>query len=61
METDLRAVRRWFQVPAGFAFSKELYWELSKVRGSLYFGVLIIRMLLFRVLYYVPLSSETPN
>ena len=28
--------------------------------GLPYFGVLIIRILLFRVLYYGPLFSETP-
>ena len=34
-------------------------WEFPKTRGTL-FGVLIIRILLFRVLYEGPLFSETP-
>ena len=34
-------------------------WEFPKIRGTL-FGVPIIRILLFRVLYQGPLFSETP-
>ena len=34
-------------------------WEFPKIRGTL-FWVLIIRILLFRVLYWGPLFSETP-
>ena len=33
-------------------------WEFPKIGGTL-FGVLIMRILLFRVLYSVPLISET--
>ena len=33
-------------------------WEFPKIRGTL-FGVLIIRILLFGVLYWGPLLSET--
>ena len=35
-------------------------WEFPKIRVP-YFGVLIIRILLFRVLYSGPLFSETPG
>ena len=35
-------------------------WEFPKIRGVPYFGVLIIRILLFRVLDVVPLFSEIP-
>ena len=35
------------------------FWGFPKTRGTL-FGVLIIRILLFRVLYLGPLFSETP-
>ena len=34
-------------------------WEFPNI-GVTYFGVLIIRILLFRVLYSGPLFSETP-
>ena len=34
-------------------------WEFPEIRGTL-FGVLIIRILLFRVLYWGPLFSESP-
>ena len=34
-------------------------WEFPKI-GVPYFGVLIIRILLFRVLYWGPRFSETP-
>ena len=34
-------------------------WDFPKIRAP-YFGVLIIRILLFRVLYWGPLFSETP-
>ena len=33
---------------------------VSENRGVAYFGVLIIRILSFRVLYWGPLFSETP-
>ena len=32
-------------------FVEDLIWELPKIRGVPYFGVMIIRILLFRVLY----------
>ena len=35
-------------------------WEFPKT-GVPYYGDLIIRILLFRVLYWGPLFSETPN
>ena len=35
-------------------------WEFPKIRGAPYFGVLIIRILLFRVLDVGPLFSEIP-
>ena len=35
-------------------------WEFPKIRGVPDFGVLIIRILLFRVLYWGPQLSETP-
>ena len=35
-------------------------WEFPKI-GVPYFGDLIIRILLFRVLYWGPLFLETPN
>ena len=35
-------------------------WDFPKIRVP-YFGVLIIRILLFRVLYWGPLFSETPK
>ena len=35
-------------------------WEFPKIGGSLLLGVLIIRILLFRVLYQGPRFSETP-
>ena len=35
-------------------------WEFPKIRATL-FGVLIIRILLFEVLYQGPLFSETPT
>ena len=35
-------------------------WEFPKIRGTV-FGVRIIRILLFRVLYLDPLFSETPK
>ena len=34
-------------------------WDFPKIRVP-YFGVLIVRILLFRVLYWGPLFSETP-
>ena len=34
-------------------------WEFPKIRVP-YLGVLMIRILLFRVLYWGPLFSETP-
>ena len=34
---------------------------VSENEGYLFWGVLIIRILLFRVLYYGPLFSEAPN
>ena len=34
-------------------------WGFPKIRGTL-FGVLIIRILLFKLLYLGPLFSETP-
>ena len=37
-----------------------LTWEFPKI-GEPYLGVLIIRILLFRVLYWGPLFSETPT
>ena len=37
-----------------------LTWEFPKI-GVPYFGDLIIRILLFRVLYWGPLFSETPT
>ena len=37
-------------------------WGFAKIRGAkYYFRVLIIRILLFSVLYYGPQFSETPN
>ena len=33
-------------------------WEFPEVRGTLFWGVLIIRILLFRVLYEGPLFSQ---
>ena len=39
--------------------SGQLIWEFSKIRVP-YFGVLIIRILLFGVLHEGPLFSETP-
>ena len=41
----------------GFKFDK---WGFPKLRVP-YFGVLIIGVLLFRVLYWGPLFSETPK
>ena len=38
----------------------EPYYESFRKLGLPYFGVLIIRILLFRVLYQDPLFSETP-
>ena len=35
-------------------------WDFPKIRGFPYFGVLIIRILLLRVLHERPLYSETP-
>ena len=35
-------------------------WDFPKIRVP-YLGVLIIRILLFRVLYWGPLFSETPK
>ena len=35
-------------------------WDFPKNRGVPYFGVLIIGILLFRVLYWGPLFSQTP-
>ena len=43
----------------GRIFQSVLIWEFSKL-GLPYFGVLIIRILLTRVLYSGPLFSETP-
>ena len=40
--------------------SRNQDWELPKIRRTL-FGVLIIRILLFRVLCLGPLFSETPG
>ena len=40
--------------------SRSLYGSFRKL-GVPYSGVLKIRILLFRVLYYVPLFSETPK
>ena len=40
--------------------SEAVTWEFPKI-GVPYFGVLIIRILLFRVLYLGPLFSETPT
>ena len=37
------------------------FWEFPRIRGALFLGVLIIRILLFRVLYWGPLFSETPK
>ena len=52
-----------YQIPRPYykGSFKGLYKGLGfpKIRGSL-FGVLIIRILLFRVLYWDPLFSETP-
>ena len=42
-----------------FACHLAYIWEFPKIRGTL-FGVLIIRILLFKVLYLDPLFSETP-
>ena len=38
----------------------EVTWEFPKIRGTL-FGALIVRILLFMVLYSGPLFSETPT
>ena len=37
-------------------------WELPKIKGPLHIGVLIIRILLFRVISFIRVSifSETP-
>ena len=35
-------------------------WELPEIKGVPYFGVLILRILLFGVLHWGPLFSETP-
>ena len=40
-------------------FPRGSIWEFPKMRGTL-FGVPIVRILLFRVLYWGPLFSETP-
>ena len=40
-------------------FSQSNLWEFAKI-GVPYFGVIIIRILPFRVLYWRPLLSETP-
>ena len=47
----------------GAEWRKQTYAGLSDPRPSLKwnFGVLIIRILLFRVLYWGPLFSETPK
>ena len=38
----------------------EDYWKFPKIRGTL-LGGLIVRILLFSVLYWGPLFSETPK
>ena len=48
-------------VPALFDTGEamKLTWDFPKIRVP-YFGVLMLRILLFRVLYQDPLLSETP-
>ena len=54
---DVSAGIPCFCTSLGILLSK---WEFPKI-GVPYFGVLIIRILLFRVLNFGPLFSETPK
>ena len=44
----------------GLPVMRLIIWEFAKIRGVPYFGVPIIRILLFGILYWDPLFSETP-
>ena len=45
----------------GLGFGVRNIWDFPKIRGGVpYFGVLMIRILVFRVLYWGPLFSEAP-
>ena len=52
-------VYSFLDVAAIKAMMAEMYVTFRKFRVP-YFGVLVIRILLFRVLYWGPLFSETP-
>ena len=46
--------------PSSKPVTPKLTWEFPKIRGTSFGALIIVRILLFRVLYWGPLFSETP-